>query len=432
MDLITKTRRRFMLLMMLVTTTITVASLVAMYVITYNSQEANNRKRLNSFEELTITNNGTLAFGSKNSDAYLVEHTRTDIGINFSMLVDHQGKFQYNISEYSNWDWDKYQAATDIAWLGENYAKVEFDGQMWQYYTASATANFEIDNNQTLSDLDEVYQIRFVEISESQQTLQTLAITLCVIGSLLLILFFFFSLFFSKRAIQPLIEVLEKQRQFVADASHELKTPISIIKANCSVLYANDDTTIKAQREWLDNIVTGANRMTNLIHGLIALAKIEGTDNTSIKLPVALGQEIDDALNILDLMIQEKNLRIEIVHHTEALLSDPDRFRQVLNIVLDNALKYANTGGLIRICVTEEKKWLCVSILNTGQGISPENLEKIFDRFFRAEGARTQDGSHGLGLSIAQTVMHQLGGIIKANSVVGENTTFTLRFPKYK
>lgn len=436
MDMITKTRRRFMLVLMLVTIVILVAALVAVYWLTYSSQETSNRQRLNSFEEININASGKVTFDGDKTDAYVVEHTKPDIGTYFTMLVN-QGQVQSIYTSIEDFSQDLYQTAADIAWQGKNYGKVELEGRMWQYCispsitnTTTDTTEITPDDEQEENNQDETSIIRFVDITESQQTLQSLALTLCVIGILLLIFFFFFSLFFSKRAIEPLTEVMEKQRQFVADASHELKTPVSIIKANCSVLYTNEENTIASQKEWLDNIVTGTDRMSNLIQGLIALVKIEGTDNEIIKSEISIGKVIEESLEMLDLMIEEKSLTIETNDRAEAIWSDLDCFRQVLGIVLDNAIKYSNNRGIIRIDVTSEKKWLCLSVFNTGDGIVKEDLEKIFNRFYRGEGARTADGSYGLGLSIAQTVMRRLGGSITAESIAGQSVTFKLRFPK--
>jgi len=436
MDMITKTRRRFMLLLMLVTTVILVAALVAVYWLTYSSQEANNRQRLNSFEEISVTENGQVTYGEDSSNAYVVEHTKPDIGTYFSLLVN-QGQVQSTYTSIEDFPQDQYQTAADIAWQGKNYGKVELEGRMWQYCVSPSitkittdSAQITADNEQEGDNLDETCLIRFVDITESRQTLHSLALTLCVIGILLLIFFFFFSLFFSRRAIEPLTEVMEKQRQFVADASHELKTPVSIIKANCSVLYANEENTVASQKEWLNNIVTGTDRMSNLIQGLIALVKVEGTDNEIIKSEISIGKEIDESIDMLDLIIEGKSLTVETNHRAETIWSDLDCFRQVLGIVLDNAIKYSNDGGIIRINVSQEKKWLCLSVFNTGDGIVKEDLDKIFNRFYRGEGARTANGSYGLGLSIAQTVMRRLGGSITAESVAGQSVTFKLRFPQ--
>lgn len=432
MDMITRTRRRFMSLMMLVTAVIVVMALVTVYWITYNSQEVNNRRRLNSFEEIHVTENGTVSFGDHKADAYVVERTAIDIGSSFSMLVNSQGQLMSTFASKENQaqEQELFQTAADIAWVGGNYSKVELEGRMWQYAVSPAVASITMDDEQQLEKSDEIYHIRFVDITESRQMLGTLALTLCVIGALLLLFFFFFSLFFARRAIAPLTDVMERQQQFVADASHELKTPVSIIKANCSVLYANEESTIASQREWLDSIVIGSDRMTNLIQGLIVLAKIEGIDHEIIRSEISLGKEIDESLDMLDLMIRKKALTVEISPSADTIWSDPDRVRQVVGIVLDNAIKYSNDGGMMHISITQEKKWLCLSVSNTGDGIAKEDLEKIFNRFYRAQGARTPDGSYGLGLSIAQAVMRQLGGTIAADSVLGESATFSLRFPK--
>lgn len=111
---------------------------------------------------------------------------------------------------------------------------------------------------------------------------------------------------------------------------------------------------------------------------------------------------------MLDLMIKDKFLSVETSYCTEVLRSNPDRVRQVFNI---NVIKYFNEGGMIRISVTEEIKWLCVSGLNTGDGIAKEELGKIFDRFYRAGGARTQDGSYGLGLFYCAICNESVGRI---------------------
>jgi len=421
-----------MSLMMLVTAVIVVMALVTVYWITYNSQEVNNRRRLNSFEEIHVTENGTVSFGDHKADAYVVERTAIDIGSSFSMLVNSQGQLMSTFASKENQaqEQELFQTAADIAWVGGNYSKVELEGRMWQYAVSPAVASITMDDEQQLEKSDEIYHIRFVDITESRQMLGTLALTLCVIGALLLLFFFFFSLFFARRAIAPLTDVMERQQQFVADASHELKTPVSIIKANCSVLYANEESTIASQREWLDSIVIGSDRMTNLIQGLIVLAKIEGIDHEIIRSEISLGKEIDESLDMLDLMIRKKALTVEISPSADTIWSDPDRVRQVVGIVLDNAIKYSNDGGMMHISITQEKKWLCLSVSNTGDGIAKEDLEKIFNRFYRAQGARTPDGSYGLGLSIAQAVMRQLGGTIAADSVLGESATFSLRFPK--
>ena len=194
MDMITKTRRRFMSLMMLVTAVIVVMALVTVYWITYNSQEVNNRRRLNSFEEIRVTENGTISFGDHKADAYVVERTISDIGSSFSMLVNNQGQLISTFASEENRTGEQefFQTAADIAWLGGNYSKVELEGRMWQCAVSPAVASITMDDEQQLEKSDEIYHIRFVDITESRQMLGTLALTLCVIGALLLLFFLLF------------------------------------------------------------------------------------------------------------------------------------------------------------------------------------------------------------------------------------------------
>lgn len=430
MDMITKTRKHFMTLMMLVTAVIIAAALVSVYFVTYSNQEASNRKRLNSFEEIVVTDNGIVSFGEKTSDAVTVQRVIPDIGVHFSMLTNKQGNVISILSAIEKLDKRFYEEAAEIAWLGKNYGKVTLIGRTWQYAVSPAVTSIALDDKQQKRDSDETYQIRFVDITESRQMLRELAVTLSIIGATLMLFFFFFSLFFSKRAVAPLREVLKKQQQFVADASHELKTPVSIIKANLSVLDANGGESIDSQREWLDNIDIGADRMGKLIRDLLALSKIEGADSAILPVEVQLGKLVQESIEVMDLMIKDKSLAVDVDCGDATIHSDSDRVRQAVDVVLDNAIKYANKGGTICVTAANDRKYCCLSVSNTGNGINPEDLEKIFDRFYRADGARTSDGSYGLGLSIVQTVMRQLGGFITAESIPGESATFILRFPK--
>jgi len=431
--MIDKTRRRFMWLMASITSLIIAAALIAIYLLTYSNLEATNRARLTANEELRVSDEATinLGEGENRNRTVVVERITSDIGNYFNMMVDGNGQLLTAYSTYTEQSGSEYQTAANIALSGKNYGKTELLGRYWQYGVFRDGINFTLEEDVQIENYPgEVSYIRFVDITESRQMLRTLAITLVGIGLLLFLLFFFFSAYFSKRAIHPMIEVLEKQRQFVADASHELKTPVSIIKTNCSALRANEDQTVAEQTEWLDNIETGANRMSKLIQNLIALVKIEGTDNDVMESQVWLDREIDETLSAFQLIIDDKQLCVEKCYESGiGIVSDPDRVNQVINIILDNAIKYTNQGGTIQLAVIREKKWTYLSVSNTGMGIAKEHLDKIFNRFYRVESARSHDGSHGLGLSIAAAAMEQLGGAISVDSAVNDHTVFTVRFP---
>ena len=436
MDIIKKTRMRFMLAMLVAVVILIVSALLAIYFVMSGIQEANNRSRLDSFVEIRTVQIGQVMSGRGNLGGAVLTHVLGDIGTHFSMSVTQRGEIIAIATSIDLAD-EVFIKAANIALQGQSYSRATFEGRVWQYYISrpaspvpgevvTFTPNnvFRVDGNFGL------YQIRFIDITESIQTLRSLSFTLLMIGLVLFLMFFVFCLFFSRRAITPLAEVMEKQKQFVADASHELKTPISIIKANCSALYAGENETISSQKEWLDNIAVGADRMTNLIQNLLTLSKLEDTDNEIICSEVLLDKEVDELLSLLELAASDKSITINKDYKIHSpIISDSERVKQVIGIVLDNAIKYTNENGTIQITLSQEKGRRILSVFNTGDGIPKEDLGKIFDRFYRTQKERTQDGSYGLGLSIAQTVMQQLGGTITVDSIPGIHTTVVLGFP---
>ena len=436
MDIIKKTRMRFMLAMLAAVVILIVSALLAIYFVMSGIQEANNRNRLNSFMGLRIIQAGQMMPVRSALHGAEVNLVLGDIGTHFSMTVTQRGEIIAIATSIDLAD-EVFIEAANIALQGQSYSRATFEGRVWQYSITTTSIpgqhlTFAPDNVGMfrLGNELELYQIRFIDITESIQTLRSLSFTLLMIGLVLFLLFFVFCLFFSRRAITPLAEVMEKQKQFVADASHELKTPISIIKANCSALYAGENETISSQKEWLDNIAVGADRMTNLIQNLLTLSKLEDTDNEIICSEVLLDKEVDELLSLLELAASDKSITINKDYKIHSpIISDSERVRQVIGIVLDNAIKYTNENGTIQITLSQEKGRRILSVFNTGEGIPKEDLGKIFDRFYRTQKERTQDGSYGLGLSIAQTVMQQLGGTITVDSIPGIHTTVVLGFP---
>ena len=436
MDIIKKTRMRFMLAMLAAVVILIVSALLAIYFVMSGIQEANNRNRLNSFMGLRIVQAGQTMQVRSSLHSAEVNLVLGDIGTHFSMTVTQRGEIIAVATSIDLAD-EVFIEAANIALQGQSYNRATFEGRVWQYSITTTSIpgqhlTFAPDNVGMfrLGNELELYQIRFIDITESIQTLRSLSFTLLMIGLVLFLLFFVFCLFFSRRAITPLAEVMEKQKQFVADASHELKTPISIIKANCSALYAGENETISSQKEWLDNIAVGADRMTNLIQNLLTLSKLEDTDNEIICSEVLLDKEVDELLSLLELAASDKSITINKDYKIHSpIISDSERVRQVIGIVLDNAIKYTNENGTIQITLSQEKGRRILSVFNTGEGIPKEDLGKIFDRFYRTQKERTQDGSYGLGLSIAQTVMQQLGGTITVDSIPGIHTTVVLGFP---
>ena len=241
------------------------------------------------------------------------------------------------------------------------------------------------------------------------------------------------SLFLSRWALRPAEQAWEQQRQFVADASHELKTPLTVILANIGILLSRPDDTIAQQRKWIENTQTEAERMKKLVDDLLFLAKAD-----AVLAPVP-----HTKLDFSDL-IWSGVLPFEPVAFEQGVALDSDipagitvqgdagQLRQVAAILLDNACKYAGEGGRVFVRLEAAQDKICLSIRNTGETIAPDKLSHIFERFYRADASRAREkGGYGLGLAIAQRIVTAHGGSITAQSDAKNGTIFTVTLPRH-
>ena len=245
-----------------------------------------------------------------------------------------------------------------------------------------------------------------------------------------------FSYFMSKRALVPIQDAYNRQRQFVADASHELRTPLSVIFSSVEALKMDMSLTSDAfSRKTIERLGDETKRMTKLINDLLTLARTDDAKLQIEKKPFDLQACAQHTMHSLQELANKKNITLQ-VHTSEQIefVGDEDKCTQLLYILLDNAIKYTPEGGTVSLSleqhVMKQRKVVEISVSDTGIGIAPEHLPHIFDRFYRADKARTrQIGGHGLGLSIAKWIVEAHNGHIQVESEVGKGTTFTLTFP---
>ena len=256
------------------------------------------------------------------------------------------------------------------------------------------------------------------EESSHKQFLKRLIITSSIIGVASLILLFFISLIIAKRAIKPVEEAYNSQKRFIADVSHELKTPLAIINTNIDLLNSNKNDTIKNQKKWIDYIAFQTDRMSKLVSNLLYLAK---ADNNEI-----LGEEVEfnlsdvvmnQALNF-EAILYENNIELDCdIKENISFKGNKEGFNQLIGILIDNAIKHSFKDTEIKISLKEDKQKIHLSVENTGENIPKEDLEKIFERFYRVDKSRAREkGGYGLGLSIAKTIVEKYNGKIYAES----------------
>jgi signal transduction histidine kinase len=239
------------------------------------------------------------------------------------------------------------------------------------------------------------------------------------------------SLLFSKQALRPVEAAWEKQKQFVANASHELKTPLTIILSNIGALKSSGDETVKSQMKWIDRISSGCDRMNGLIQQLLQLARMDAVPAGGLAEPVNLSEVTQALISEFDGAAAQKKLRVSSDIRQSLIVSgDGEKIRRLLTILLDNAVKYAEEGGAVEVALKKSSRGVECAIKNSGEGIAPAELPLIFERFYRAGRTGSNDvGGYGLGLSVAKALAEQIGGKIQAESSPGEWTAFTLSIP---
>ena len=212
---------------------------------------------------------------------------------------------------------------------------------------------------------------------------------------------FLLTMILTKRAMRPMQETFERQRQFISDAGHELKTPLTIISANVDILH--DEI---GENKWLSYIQSQAERMRVLVGEMINLTKLEMGDKEKDFVDFSLSEAVSGVALPFEgqAFEQEKQLELEIQEDI-SYHGNPDQIKQLVGIFMDNALKYSKEHGEIRVTLQQVQNKKTLKVYNTGKGIPESEKEKIFQRFYRSDASRARaTGGYGLGLSIAQSI----------------------------
>ena len=252
----------------------------------------------------------------------------------------------------------------------------------------------------------------------SARTILVLSIAATVICSALICVLI---VLFSKRAVKPAIESNRKQKQFITDAGHELKTPITVISTSLSVLEME-----VGKQKWIDKAKAQTEKLTELVNSLVTLSKMdeEGT-NLHIKEFDISGAVRETAESFQDFAEQTGHaLQIDIAPSV-SYTGDEYAVRQLCSILIDNAVKYAKEGTPIRFSLEKEKKGVSIISENESDGVDESELDRLFDRFYRADKSRnSQTGGFGIGLSIARSICEAHKGTIKAVCENGHTVRF--------
>ena len=251
----------------------------------------------------------------------------------------------------------------------------------------------------------------FLDVSAERATLNGLIRTCVIIGLLSLVLFFGLALFLARWAVRPVEAAWNHQKQFIADASHELKTPLAVILTNAELL-SDSSYPQEEHQQFGQNILTMSYQMRHLVESLLELARLDNM--TPCHNPLDLSKLADSVLLPFEPVLFESELVLES-EITPGLWvkGNESQLRQLMEIFLDNARKYADPGT-VRVTLDKAGNHALLQVENTGAPLTPDEAKQIFRRFYRVDSSRKRDGSYGLGLSIAHTITQQHGGKIWA------------------
>ena len=271
-------------------------------------------------------------------------------------------------------------------------------------------------------------RVVFVDRTNEVSTLRGLLRTSLLIGAASLAAFLVISLLLARWAVKPVEEAWRQQRQFVSDASHELKTPLTVIMTNAELLQSPDYDS-PARERFAANVLTMARQMRGLVESLLELARVDNGAVETAAAELDLSRLCEDAVLPFEPVLFEKGhtLRAEIAPGVRVNGSE-GHLRQVVEILLDNAGKYAAPRSEILLSLGQSGRNALLRVENPGEPIPQEDLGKLFQRFYRADKSRSRDGSYGLGLAIAQQIVQGHHGKIWAESSGGRNR-FTVSLP---
>lgn len=266
--------------------------------------------------------------------------------------------------------------------------------------------------------------VTFADVSNEKIMLSGFVKNSVIIGFIGYLAFFAVSISLAKWVTKPVEAAWNEQKQFVADASHELKTPLTVIMTNAEML-TDDEYSTEEKKGFTKNILSMSKRMRGLVESLLELARMDSGVSRKINEELNFSKLVSSCILTFEPLYYEKNIGLE--QETEENITaqgDKGRLRQVIDILLDNALKYSYPESSVRVSLKHTGGHTLLSVSSTGKELSKEECRNIFKRFYRADEARSDGNSSGLGLAIAESIVKEHSGKIWAESEAGRNTFY--------
>ena len=314
--------------------------------------------------------------------------------------------------------YNSYYDLSDEAFLTDLFAAVSQQQEKTGVITRYELRFYRVSSPQGES-------VAFADMSAENNIITGLLRNCSYVAAGSFLVFLLISILLARWSVCPVELAWQRQRQFVADASHELKTPLTVITTNAELLQSGDCDT-QAQEKYSGSILAMSRQMRGLVEGLLELARIDtGVIRTAFA-PVEFSRLVQESVLPLDAVFFEAGLDFSCdIAPDLRVRGSEDHLRQVVEILLDNAQKYTSPGGAVRLTLLPGHRGTCLLRLsNPGPAISKEDQIRIFERFYRADAVRSMNHSYGLGLSIARRIVSDHNGRIWCESEGGVNSFF--------
>ena len=365
-----------------------------------------------------------LAVLSKNRGAFpdLDDGKKEIVPPNMSPETPYESRF---FSVLMNGDGDVIQANTSRIKVVDTQMAIEYANQAFQEKKSRGfIGSYRFVRNSE----ENTIRITFLDCGRKINAFHTFLFASIAMASAGYAAFFVVILFFSGRIIRPIVESYEKQKRFITDAGHEIKTPLTIIHADVDVLEMEF-----GENEWLDDIQKQTKRLSALTNDLVYLSRIEESDDAMQMIEFPFSDVVSEAAASFQALAQtqEKSFRCDI-QPMLSYVGNEKAIRQLVNILMDNALKYSPSRGTVSIQAEKQGRQIQLTVFNTTLTPVPKDqLNLIFERFYRIDSSRsTQTGGYGIGLSVAKAIVSAHKGKIRAVTQDGQSLEITVQFPQ--
>jgi signal transduction histidine kinase len=274
-------------------------------------------------------------------------------------------------------------------------------------------------------------QPHFAFIEDFQAAKEKLVFNLIIINGIILGISALAGYFLAGKTLKPIEETMEEQKRFVADASHELRTPITALKTSMEVALRDKKMSLNGAKQEIKSNLEEINSLQSLSNNLLSLANFQNNGKNLIFEGVDIAEKVKKAYQKILPLAKEKNIDIKINVKKQNLLANKESLEQMILIFLDNAVKFTPQKGKVTLITRPNKNHLILEVKDTGIGIAKKDIPHVFDRFYQADQSRSKikTTGFGLGLSLAKRIIEIHKGLVEVSSLLGKGTTFTIKLP---